>query len=595
MSDLRSRVEEILPFVRTPGQYVGRELNAIVKDPASTTVSFCLAFPETYELGMSHVGLKILYEVLNRRDDVRAERCFAPWVDMAAQMREKDVPLWSLETYTPVRAFDCVGFSLQYELLYSNVLAMLELARIPVSSADRTDDDPIVIAGGPGAYNPEPTAEFFDAFVIGDGEEAVLDIADVLAESRGAPRADRLLRLASVGGVYVPRFYDVSYGDGGRVASVRPNRDGVPERVEKRVVRDLDSAPYPVAPVVPFVETVHDRYAIEIMRGCVNACRFCQATVNYRPRRERSLEKIIELAREGVKRTGFDEVGLLSLSSADYSRFGELARRLSDELGEGGVSLSLPSLRIDSLLKDVPRAVRGPRRSGMTIAPECASDRLRAVIAKPILNADLYATVKAAYEEGWETVKLYFMIGLPGETDEDVRGIAEMANEVCYLRKRLGKSPAKVNLSVSTFVPKAHTPFQWEAMASREEIARRQEIVKKGLRGGRIKASFHDVETTMLEGAFSRGDRRLAKVLRGARARGCVFDAWSEHLKPEVWREAFAAVGIDADAYAARARDDDEVLPWSHIDGGATPAYLAKQRDAARAAVAENGSDNDNG
>jgi radical SAM family uncharacterized protein len=589
VSDLRSRVEALLPFVRTPGQYVGREVNAVVKDPGATAVSFCLAFPETYELGMSHVGLKILYEALNRRDDVRAERCFAPWVDMAQAMRERGVPLWSLESFTPVREFDCVGFSLQYELLYTNVLAMLELAGIPVLSADRGDDDPVVIAGGPGAYNPEPTADFFDAFVIGDGEDAVVDIADVLARTKGALRIDRLAALAAVEGVYVPRFYEVSYHDDGRVASVTPNRDGVPERVSRRVVRDLDAAPYPVAPPVPFVETVHDRYAIEIMRGCVNACRFCQASVNYRPRRERSLERILELAKEGVKRTGFDEVGLLSLSSADYSSFGELAARLSAELGENGVSLSLPSLRIDSLLRDVPKAVRGPRKSGMTIAPECASDRLRAVIAKPLQNADLYAAVKSAYEEGWETVKLYFMVGLPGETDEDVRGIAEMANEVCHMRKRMGKSPAKVNLSISTFVPKAHTPFQWEAMTSRDEVLRRQDIVKKGLRGSRIKASFHDIETTMIEGVFSRGDRRLSKALLEARARGCVFDAWSEHFKPDVWREAFGVAGIDPDAYAARQRADDEVLPWSHIDGGATVAHLAKSRDAARAAACSDG------
>jgi radical SAM family uncharacterized protein len=430
VSDIRARIETILPHVRTPGQYVGGEVNSIVKPPASVAVTFCLAFPETYALGMSHVGLKILYEVLNRRADVAAERVFAPWVDMADLMRRHDVPLYALESFRPVREFDCVGFSLQYELLYTNVLAMLELARIPVRAADRTDADPIVIAGGPGAYNPEPTAAFIDAYVLGDGEEAVNDVADALIEMKGRPRGEKLLRLARIAGVYVPSLYEVKYRPDGRLESVRPARDGVPERVERRVVRDLDAAPYPTSPVVPFVETVHDRYAVEIMRGCVNACRFCQAGVNYRPRRERSLETVLRLAREGVARTGYDEVSLLSLSSGDYGRFGELVRALSNEFTPQGVSLSLPSLRVDMLLKDVPPAVSGVRKSGLTIAPECASDRMRRLIAKPIQNADLYAGAKSAYEAGWETVKLYFMIGLPGETDADVGGIADMANEV---------------------------------------------------------------------------------------------------------------------------------------------------------------------
>lgn len=588
MSDFRDRIEGLLPHVRTPAQYTGGEVNSVCKDPTSVAVSVCLAFPEVYSIGMSHIGLKILYEVLNRRPDVAAERVFAPWLDLAALLRERGLPLCSLESFRPLREFDIVGFSLQYELLYTNVLMMLELAGIPVRSSERSDSDPLVIAGGPGAFSPEPLAEFIDAFVLGDGEEVVVELAEFAKSTRGMARQTRLEELArSVRGVYVPSLYEVGYRPDGTVESVRPLRDGVPEFVERRVVRDLDSAAYPTAPVVPFVETVHDRYAVEIMRGCANQCRFCQAGVNYRPRRERSVERILELAREGIRRTGYDELALASLSTSDYSRFGELMRRLNEEFAPRGVSLSVPSLRVDSLLKDVPPSVSEVRKSGLTIAPECASDRLRRAIAKPIENADLYAGVRAAYDEGWETVKLYFMIGLPGETDADVHAIAEMANEVCFLRKRSGRGPARVNVSVSTFVPKAHTPFQWEALIPREEILRRQGIVKRGLRSARIKASFHDPDVSEIEAVFSRGDRRLAKVLLEARARGCAFDAWTDQFKAQAWRDAFAAAGLDPAFYARRERSPNEVLPWSHLDGGAPPEFLAREREKARAILAQ--------
>ncbi|MHC5053214.1 MAG: TIGR03960 family B12-binding radical SAM protein [Planctomycetota bacterium] len=587
MSDLRSRIDAILPHVQTPGQYVGAEVNSVRTPPEETEVSFCLAFPDTYALGMSHVGFKILYEVLNRAPGVAAERVYAPWIDMDARMREGGLPLYSLESFRPVREFDVLGFSLQYELTFTNVLAMLELAGIPVLAAERADAAPLVIAGGPGAFSPEPMADFMDAFVIGDGEEAALEIAEFVKATRGAPRGERLLELArTVKGVYVPSLYEVHYNSDGTVAAIEPACEGVPERVERRVVRDLDAAAYPTAPVVPYVETVHDRYAVEIMRGCVNRCRFCHAGVNYRPRRVRSIDTIVRLATEGVKATGYDEVGLLSLSTGDYPEFGELVKRLAGDLNPEGVSLSVPSLRVDALLRDIPPSVKGVRRSGLTIAPECASDRLRRAIAKPIVNADLYAGVRAAYEAGWETVKLYFMIGLPGETDEDVRGIAEMANEVCYLRKRVKKSPARVNVSIATFVPKAHTPFQWEAMASREEVLRRREAIRDGLRSKRIRASFHEIEMSMLEGVFSRGDRRLGKVLIEARARGCAFDAWGEGMKVEAWAEAFRAAGVDPEWYSHRERGADEVLPWAHIDGGASPDALAKERELAREALA---------
>jgi radical SAM family uncharacterized protein len=587
LGDLRQTVESVLLHVQTPAQYAGGEVNSVRKEPDGVRASFCLAFPDTYAVGMSHIGLKILYEVINREEAFAAERVFAPWPDMAAKMRERGIPLYALESFRPVRTFDVLGFSLAYELTYTNVLMMLDLAGIPLLSSERTDADPLVIGGGPGAYGPEPVADFIDAFVLGDGEEVILEIARFVERTRGLPRGERLLAMArEIKGVYVPSLYDVRYRKDGTVASIAPREAGVPERVERRLVRDLDAAPYPAAPVVPFVETVHDRYAVEIMRGCGRRCRFCQAGVNYRPRRERSVETIVRLAREGLKSTGYDELGLASLSSGDYSRFGELVKRLSDELAPTGVSLSLPSLRVDEMLRDIPRDVSAVRKPGLTVAPECASDRMRRAMSKSVANADLYAGMRAAFEAGWETVKLYFMIGLPGETDDDVRGIAEMANEVCYLRKRIRKAPAKVNLSVASFVPKAHTPLQWEAMASAGELTRKQDLVRSGLRSKRIRPRFHDVETSVLEGVFSRGDRGLARVLLEAHARGCAFDAWSEQFDAERWRSAFEAAGIDPALYAHRERASDEVLPWSHLDGGAPAGTLARERDAMREALA---------
>ena len=587
MDDLRQTVESVLLHVQTPAQYVGGEVNSVRKPPEGVRASFCLAFPDTYAVGMSHIGLKILYEVINREDDFAAERVFAPWPDMAAKMRERGIPLYSLESFRPVRAFDVLGFSLAYELTYTNVLMMLDLAGIPLLSSERAQDDPLVIAGGPGAYSPEPLADFIDAFVLGDGEEVVLEIARFVERTRGLPRGERLLAMArEIAGVYVPSLYELRCQKDGTVAAIAPREAGVPERIERRLVGDLDAAAYPTAPVVPFVETVHDRYAVEIMRGCGRRCRFCQAGVNYRPRRERSVETIVRLAREGLKSTGYDELALASLSSGDYSHFAELVKRLSDELAPTGVSLSLPSLRVDEMLRDIPRDISAVRKPGLTVAPECASDRMRRSMSKSVANADLYAGMRAAFEAGWETVKLYFMIGLPGETDEDTRGIAEMANEVCYLRKRIRKAPAKVNLSVASFVPKAHTPLQWEAMASPEELARKQDLVRSGLRSKRIRPRFHDVETSVLEGVFSRGDRRLGRVLLEAHARGCAFDAWSEQFDAERWRSAFEAAGIDAARYAHRERAPDEVLPWSHLDGGASAGTLARERDAMREALA---------
>lgn len=587
--ELRTELARILPHVRTPAQYIGREIGAVRKDPSEVEVSFCLAFPDTYSVGMSHVGLRILYEVINREEGLAAERLFAPWPDMGRMLRERKLPLCSLESTRPAGDFDVLGFSLQYELTYTNVLYMLELAGIPLLAAERArlekrgQRTPLVIGGGPCAYNPEPVAEFFDAFVIGDGEEAVLEIAAFLKEARRA-RADRgsILRgLAGIEGLYVPSLYEAVHGPDGILDELAPIAPEAPARVQRRVVRDLDSAPFPTAPVVPYVETVHDRYTIEIMRGCVHRCRFCQAGVNYRPRRERSVDKILQLARDGVRNTGYDEVGLASLSTGDYSRFRELLGRMVDEFEPKGVSLSVPSLRVDKLLREVPRAVSAVRRSGLTFAPECATERLRRVVNKPIENSDLMEAAKSAFEAGWEAVKLYFMIGLPGERDEDVRGIAAMAGDICFMRRRMGKREAKVNLSVASFVPRPHTPFQWEAMVVPEELRRRQGLVRSGLGSRRIRARFHDVESSVLEAALARGDRRLSRAVLEAYRRGCVFDAWGEWFRPEAWREAFGTCRLDPSFYAHRERGEDELLPWAHIEGGAQGEALLRERKKA--------------
>ena len=565
-------IEEFLPFVTTPGQYVGGELNSIVKDPDGIEFRMALAFPDSYGVGMSHIGLKILYHVLNSEERWACERAFCPWPDMADRLRARRIPLFSLETHTPLRDFDAVGFSLQYELCCTNVLMMLELAEIPVLSAERTDLHPVIVAGGTGAFSPEPLANFIDVFIVGEGEEAIVELARVLVQTKGMKREERLLSVArEVGGAYVPAFYRPGK------AGAEPTREGPPRSVERRVVADLDAAPYPTSPVVPFVQTVHERLPLEIMRGCANGCRFCQAGMIYRPQRERSVKTLVRQAEEGYRATGYDEIGLSSLSTSDYSRMGELVSELTRRFDPLRVSLSLPSLRVDERLKDLPALVSGVRKTGLTIAPECASDSLRRAINKPIENEHLFGGVKAAFRAGYDLVKLYFMVGLPGETDDDVRGIAEMTKMVLSL----GKGRARINLSVSAFVPKAQTPFQWVKMESRDELARKLEIVRTHVGSKAVRFKFHDVEMGRLEGVFARGDRRLGKVLLRARALGCMFDAWSEHFSPENWKRAFEEEGIDPEDYL-RERSLDEGLPWGHISGGATLEFLKEEAEKAR-------------
>lgn len=571
-----------LNAVNKPARYTGNEVNAVVKDHEAVDCTICLSLPDVYEVGMSNLGLKILYQTLNDRADVAAERAYAPWVDMEEKMREDALALYSLETFTPVKRFDIVGFSLQYEMIYSNALNMLDLAGIALCSEDRDGLDPFVVGGGPCAYNPEPIADFFDLFVIGEGEEVMHDLADCLIawkkEGKPGGRREFLRRAAQIGGIYVPSFYRVEYGGDKTVQSVTPLTPEAKPVIMKRLVRDLDRADFVKRPVVPYIDIVHDRIMLELFRGCTRGCRFCQAGVIYRPVRERSPERLAKLAQELVECTGYDEISLTSLSSADYSCLGGLADELMEKMNGQKVSVSLPSLRIDSFSVDLAQKLRQVRKSGLTFAPEAGTQRLRDVINKGVTEDDLKKAAAAAFRQGWKQVKLYFMIGLPTETDEDIIGIAELAEMVARLyRETVGKRGVKVTVSVSSFVPKPHTPFQWFAQNTKEELARKQRLLKEHIKDRSIHFSYHDAKTSYLEGVFARGDRRLGKVLLKAWEMGVKFDGWSEHFKYDVWMDAFRDTGIDPDFYNLRERAPEEVLPWDHISSGADKAFLLRE------------------
>ena len=570
-------IDSFLPSVAKPARYTGGEWNMVRKDPAAVTVRFALALPDVYEVGMSNLGLKILYGVLNDRQDTYAERAYCPWPDMEQAMRETGTPLASLETQTPLRDFDAVGVSLQYEMTYSNILTMLDLGGIPLTSADRADNDPLIVGGGPCAYNPEPLADFFDCFVIGEGEEIIGELAVTIAawKQAGRPegRAGLLQRLATLAGIYVPAFYRPEYNADATFRQVMPIVAVAPAAVAKRIVKDLDAAPFPTQPIVPYLETVHDRIMLELFRGCTRGCRFCQAGVVYRPVRERKPETLLRLAQALVDHTGYDEISLVSLSSADYSCLRELADELMTRFAPQRVSLSLPSLRIDSFSIELANEIQKVRRSGLTFAPEAGTQRLRDVINKGVTEADLFEAAGAAFRSGWSGIKLYFMIGLPTETDEDVLAIADLARRVAGMARNVRNR--RVTISVSTFVPKPHTAFQWVPQLSIAEMERRQNLLRAALRDRSINFNWHDPETSRLEGVFARGDRRLGKALLEAWRRGARFDGWSEYFRPEIWAEAFAATGIDPDFYTVRERDLGEALPWRHIDCGASAEWLA--------------------
>ena len=579
----------LLARVEKPARYIGGEYNMQVK--AEADLRFALCFPDVYEIGMSHLGSRILYNVLNGMDGVCCERCFAPWSDMEQALREEGEELFTLETRSPLRSFDIIGFSLLYEMCYSNILTMLELSHIPFMSRDRGDDMPLVVAGGPCAVNPEPVADFFDVIVIGDGEEAEPDLVNAFRTSRaaGENRRQLLERLAGIPGVYVPAFYEAEYDETGFKAIRRTNKLA-PEKVTRRILRNLDTAPFVGSQMVPHMQIVHDRVALEVMRGCTRGCRFCQAGYIYRPVRERSEKTLLAQAEELVACTGYDEISLLSLSTGDYSRLHDLLPEIMDRMEGKRVSVALPSLRIDSLLKEELEKMQSVRKAGLTFAPEAGTQRMRDVINKNVTEEDLLRACSDAFESGWTGVKLYFMIGLPTETDEDVLGIAELARKVSRLfysmpKEKRGKG-LRLTVSVSTFVPKPHTAFQWCAQNDPGEIMRKQRLLvsaMKGIRGGEL--HYHPSFLSVLEAAFSRGDRRLSDVLVRAHRKGCRFDSWSEHFKPDAWQEAFHECGLTVEEYAQRERALTEQLPWGHVDVVVTGDYLKKEYEKAMEAV----------
>ncbi len=573
-------VSRVLPGVQTPGQYVGGELNSIVKDHRTTRGTVCLAFPDTYALGMSHHGLQVLYSLMNA-EGWACERTFTPLPDFEAALRRHGLPLYSLETFTPIHQFDVLGFSLQYEICYTNVLTMLDLGGIPLHAEDRGPDDTLVIAGGPGAQNPELLAPYVDLFVIGDGEPSLPVVCELWKEMQGCSlsREEKLARIAGrVDWAYVPRFYEPIYKEDGTILEIRRTRVDVPEAIRPCVIRDLDGIPLPTRPIVPFVETTHDRIAIEIMRGCPWQCRFCQSTVIKRPLRFRTVETIVKAALESYEATGYDEISLLSLSSSDYPHFEELVTRMSEVFTPLGVKISLPSLRITETLKKIPALLAEGRRSGLTLAPEVARDDMREQIRKPIDNRDLYDGCAEAFRRGWRKVKLYFMCGLPGERTADLDGIVEMAETISRIGKEVTGRYAEVTASVSNFIPKPHTPYQWNGVRGREYLHWAHKYLKSRVKLRAVTVKCHDIERSLLEGILTRGDRRVAAALEAAWRRGARLDAWSEHFKPQLWWDTFADLGIDVPFYSHRERPIEEVLPWDHIQIKYGRAYLAKEQ-----------------
>ena len=576
---IEKKLERLLADVQKPGRYVGGELNAVVKDPKAVDVRFAFCFPDVYEVGMSHLGMKILYGLFNERDDTWCERVFAPWTDMEDLMRKNGLPLFALESGDPVKGFDMIGFTLQYELSYTNVLNMLDLAGLPVRSADREGLAPIVVAGGPCACNPEPLADFIDLFFIGEGEEVDCEVIDLYKKCRAdsCTKAEFLERAAQIEGVYVPSLYQVDYHEDDTVKSIVP-LSGAPKTVKKRIIRDLNRSYFPEKFVVPYLEIVHDRAVGEIFRGCIRGCRFCQAGFIYRPVREKSVDAIDRQCHALCESTGYDEVSLSSLSTSDYTRIDELLSRLLIWSKEENVSVSLPSLRVDGFSNELMAKVKSVRRSGLTFAPEAGTQRLRNVINKNVTEADLLKTVGTAFGGGWTSVKLYFMLGLPTETLDDVAAIAELGQAVVEAyyanpKKQKGKS-VNVTLSASSFVPKPFTPFQWEPQDTIETLHQKQKHLVSSVKTKKITCNWHDADTSFLEAVFARGDRRLCRVLEEAQKRGCRFDGWSEYFSLPKWLEIFEDCGVDPAFYANRRRSFEELLPWDHIDYGVNKSFL---------------------
>jgi radical SAM family uncharacterized protein len=584
--------DEILLTVEKPARYIGGEVNMQVKDKSKVDIRFCMCFPDVYEIGMSHLGIQILYDMFNRREDTYCERVYSPWMDMDRLMREKNIPLFALESQDPIKDFDFLGITLQYEMCYTNILQVLELSKIPIYAKDRTEDDPIVIGGGPCSYNPEPIADFFDFFYIGEGETVYNELLDAYKECKkqGKTRKEYLEQVAHIEGMYVPAFYDVKYKEDGTILSFTPNNPSAPCKVRKQVEMNLSEAFYPTKPLVPFIKATQDRVVLEIQRGCIRGCRFCQAGMIYRPTRERSLEYLKKCAYEMLKSTGHEEISLSSLSSSDYSKLSELVYFLIDEFNKKGVNISLPSLRIDAFALDVMSKVQDIRKSSLTFAPEAGSQRLRNVINKGLTEEAILDGAMKAFQSGWNRVKLYFMLGLPTETEEDIEGIAilsdRIAREYYTIPKDQRNGKVSITSSTSFFVPKPFTPFQWARMNSGEEFIEKARFLRgkmnDQLNRKSIKYNWHEAEVTVLEGVLARGDRRISKVIYDAYKAGCLYDSWSEYFHYDKWMKAFEDNGIDLSFYNNRERDEDELFPWDFIDVGVTRQFIWKEYQRAK-------------
>ena len=583
--------DDILLNIEKPARYIGGEVNSVMKDKDEVDIRFAMCFPDVYEIGMSHLGIQILYDMFNRREDIWCERVYSPWLDLDKVLREKNIPLFALESQDPVRDFDFLGITIQFEMCYTNILQILDLSHIPLYAADRTEADPIVIGGGPCAYNPEPLAEFFDIFYIGEGETVYDELLDTYKawKKSGGSRKEFLRQAARIEGLYVPQFYDATYNEDGTIAAFTPNDPCAPSKVRKQVVMDVTDAPYPMKPVVPYIKATQDRVVLEIQRGCIRGCRFCQAGMIYRPTRERNVETLKEYARTMLKNTGHEEISLSSLSSSDYSKLNELVTFLIEEFKDRGINISLPSLRIDAFSLDVMSKVQDVRKSSLTFAPEAGSQRMRDVINKGLTEEEILTGAGQAFEGGWTKVKLYFMLGLPTETEEDMKEIARLSDRVARRYYEIPKEErhgkCQITASSSFFVPKPFTPFQWAAMYPAEEYDRRAHLVndefREQLNRKSLKYNWHDAQGTVLEGVMARGDRRVGKVIEEAYRLGCLFDSWTETFRNDLWMQAFENTRVDIAFYNQRVRGKDEIFPWDFIDIGVSRSFLRREWERA--------------